>query len=144
MRIVLLVTMLITSNYVAAETGSPAQTLSAFYDALARGDVTGASATLADDVLIFESGYVERSKKEYVGHHLLDDIDFAKATTRKLLHQSEKITGDLAVIESETETMGTFQRKPIHLYGTETAVLTKVNGRWMMQHIHWSSRKGKK
>ena len=144
MKTVLLVAMLFVSNYVGAETGSPLQALTGFYNALARGDVTAASAALADDVIIYESGYVERSKKEYVGHHLVEDIDFAKTTTRKLLHQSEKITTDLAIIESETETTGMFQGKSVHLYGTETVVLSRVDGRWRMHHIHWSSRRASK
>ena len=144
MRTVLWAGILLVSNHVAAETKTSAQTLAGFYDALAHGDVAAASAALADDVTIFESGYVERSKREYVGHHLIEDIEFAKATTRKLLHQSEKVTTNLAVIESETETTGTFQGKLIHLYCTETAVLANVDGRWTMQHIHWSSRKAKK
>jgi hypothetical protein len=121
----------------------PNGTLSTFHAALARGDKTGALELLAPQVAIYESGYVEASREEYANHHLGGDIAFAKTSTRKVLRHSEKLEGNTAIIWEETETTGTSGGKPVRSFGTETAVLEKVGGRWMITHVHWSSRKAK-
>lgn len=117
--------------------------LSAFHAALARGDKAGALERLAPKVAIYESGYVEASREEYAHHHLGGDIAFAKTSTRKVLRHSEKMEGNTVIIWEETETTGTSGGKPIHSFGTETAVLEKTGDRWLITHVHWSSRKAK-
>ena len=54
----------------------------AFHAALKRGDTIAAAALLVDDVLIFESGGVERTKAEYAARHLPADAAFAQAPCR--------------------------------------------------------------
>ena len=135
--------LLLAFTLAHANAGTPGQALASFYDALATGNKTAAMAVLADDVLIFESGHVERSKNQYVESHLADDMDFAKTTHRSLIRQTEKGTAGFAIIESETETSGTYQGKKVHFFGTETAVLTQSGERWLLQHVHWSSRVSK-
>jgi hypothetical protein len=130
----------VTSPVLAA---SPTETLAQFHDALAAGKSEQASALLSPSVQIYESGYVERSRDEYVGHHLKSDIEFSKATRNKILKQSERVDGKLAVVMQESETTGTFKGKPVHLFGTETALLEQQGDDWLIVHIHWSSRKGK-
>lgn len=117
--------------------------LSAFYAALAKGDKEAALALLAPKVAIYESGRVEASRDEYAHHHLSGDIAFAKTSTRKVLRHSEKMEGNTAIIWEETETTGTSGGKPVHSFGTETAVLEKTGDRWVITHVHWSSRKAK-
>lgn len=117
--------------------------LSAFHAALARGDKAAALELLAPKVAIYESGYVEASRDEYAHHHLGGDIAFAKTSTRKVLKHSEKMAGDIAIIWEETETTGTSGGKPVHSFGTETAILEKIADRWVITHVHWSSRKAK-
>lgn len=123
---------------------TPTETVTQFHQALKTGDKTGAAALLSPQIQIFESGYVERSREEYVGHHLGSDIEFAKATDNKVLRRSERIDGNLAVVMEETETTGTFKGKPVHLFGTGTVVLEKQGDGWIVTHIHWSSRKAAK
>lgn len=123
---------------------TPTETLVEFHQAMKGGDKTRAAAFLSPQVQIFESGYVERSREEYIGHHLGSDIEFAKVTNIKVLRHSERIDGNLAVVLHETETTGTFKGKPVHLFGTETAVLEKQGDGWTVTHIHWSSRKAAK
>lgn len=122
---------------------SPQEALSAFHAALTAGDKAKASELLAPDVAIFESGYIERSRAEYASHHLPGDIEFAKTATRKVLKQTERVQGPMAVIWQETETTGTSKGKPVHLMGTETALLEKKGDTWTITHVHWSSRKAK-
>lgn len=138
---VLLFSLSILSAPVLA--ASPTETLAQFHEALAAGKSEQASALLSPGIQIYESGYVERSRDEYVGHHLKSDIEFAKATKNKILKQSERVEGKLAVVMQESETTGTFKGKPVHLFGTETALLEHQGDSWVIVHIHWSSRKGK-
>lgn len=122
---------------------SPQEALSAFHAALTAGDKSTASDLLAPDVAIFESGYIERSRAEYASHHLAGDIDFAKTATRRVLKQTERVQSTMAVIWQETETTGMSKGKPVHVFGTETALLEKKGDSWTITHVHWSSRKAK-
>jgi ketosteroid isomerase-like protein len=123
---------------------TPLETLAHFHQALKNGDAERATALLKPEVQIYESGHVERSRDEYVGHHLPSDIAFAKETDSKVLKQREQVDGNLAVVMQETETTGKFKGKPVHLYGTETVVMEKHGDGWVFSHIHWSSRKDAK
>lgn len=125
------------------QAANPTEKVAAFHQALANGKLEQVSTLLSPDIQIYESGYVERSRKEYAGHHLPADIEFAKATTNKVLKQTERVEGNLAVVLQETETTGKFKGNTIHLFGTETALLEKHEGEWVIVHIHWSSRKSK-
>ena len=122
---------------------SPKETLAAFHAALASGDKAKATSLLAPEVAIYEAGHVERSRDEYAGHHLGGDMEFAKNASRKVLKQTERIDGKTAIVWEETETTGTARGKPVHVFGTETAVLEKNGDNWTIVHVHWSSRKAK-
>ncbi len=139
--------LLLTTAHFAASASSlaasPKETLAAFHDALTSGDKTKAASLLAPDIAIYESGYVERSRDEYASHHLGGDIEFAKNSTRKVLKQTERIDGKTAVVWEESETTGVSRGKPVHVFGTGTAVLEKNGDNWSIVHVHWSSRKAK-
>ena len=122
---------------------SPGETVAAFHQALAGGDRDKALSFMSPQVAIYESGYVERSRDEYAGYHLGSDMDFVRNASRKVVRQSERIDGKLAVVWEETETTGTWKDKPLHVLGTETAVLEKTGDSWKIVHVHWSSRKAK-
>ena len=70
-------------------------------------------------------------------------MEFAKNATRKVLSQTERIDGRKAIVWEETETTGTARGKPVHAFGTETAVLEQNGDYWTIVHVHWSSRKAK-
>lgn len=136
----LLALSMMTSFTYASE---PKDALAAFYSALASGDKAKATELLAPDVTIYESGYVERSRADYAGHHLPGDMVFAKTSTRTVLRQSQRIDGNLAVIWAETETKAKVKGKDTKIFGTETALLQKIGEDWQIVHVHWSSRKAK-
>jgi ketosteroid isomerase-like protein len=121
---------------------TPTETVAAFHQALAAGDATRAIALLAPTVEIYESGHVERSRDEYAAHHLGADVQYARATTNRVLRQNEQVSGSIAVVLRETETTGTYAGRGVHQFGTETAVLKKEGDGWLITHFHWSSRKG--
>jgi ketosteroid isomerase-like protein len=122
---------------------TPTDTVAEFHDALSAGKSAQASALLSPEIQIYESGFVESSREEYTGHHLNEDIEFAKTTKNKVLKQSERVDGKLAVVMQETETTGKYRGGNVHLFGTETAILEKKDDKWVIVHLHWSSRKSK-
>lgn len=124
----------------AALPGSPEAAVDAFGDALAAGDEAMVRALLAPDVLIYESGGAERSLEEYAGHHMPADMAFVAAMERQTTERKVFIAGDFAIVTSMGTTKGSFRERDMDLLGTETIVLEKRDGNWLIVHIHWSSR----
>ena len=122
---------------------SPSAALDRLHLAVTTSDRPAAAAILAADVQIFESGFVERSRDEYLAQHFAADAGFAKGVTRKVVRRTEQVAGTMALVMEETETAGRYEGKPVKLIGTETAVLRLEGGNWQIVHIHWSSRKPK-
>jgi len=122
-----------------AAVADPVAAVDAFHADLARGDTKGAAALLADDALIFEEGGAERSKAEYVAHHLRADAEFSRVMRSIVSHRSRGASGALAWVASEGRTSGTFKGKPIDLSTTETMLLRRTGSGWKIVHIHWSS-----
>ncbi len=122
---------------------SPSETVSNFHAAITAGDKVKALGMLSPTIMIYESGYVERSRDEYASHHLGGDMEFAKGVKRKVIKHSERIDGNIAMVLEETETTGSVKGKPVHAFGVETSVLEKKGDDWIIAHVHWSSRKAK-
>jgi len=118
-----------------------AASVASFHQALQRADLAAAAAQLSGEALIYESGGVERSRAEYVSHHLPADAAFAKATNRTVTAQSANASGQLAWIATESRTRGTFKGRAIDSGSTETMVLRRERETWKIIHIHWSSGK---
>ena len=133
----------LVATAVASQARGAAASVDAFHAALRRGDTVAAAALLAEDVLIFESGRVERSKAEYQSHHLGADAEFAKAVPSTLTRRAGEATGTMAWIASESRTSGTYEGKPINLATTETMVLRRSGKGWRIVQIHWSSAKSR-
>lgn len=117
-----------------------AQVVDAFKAAVSSGDADAAAAFLADDVLVFEAGYVERSKAEYAGEHLKADAEYSKVVKGAVTRRTGHATGDLAWIASEGATSGRYKDKAVDRVTTETMVLRREPSGWRIVHIHWSSR----
>jgi ketosteroid isomerase-like protein len=120
-----------------------AATVDAFHAALRRGDTRAAALVLADDVLIYESGEVERSKVEYASHHLGADAEFAAAVKSSVTRRAGRAIGEIAWIASEGRTTGIFNGRPIDQMTTETMVLQRTGKAWKIVQIHWSSAKAR-
>ncbi len=128
---------------VIPEARGAAATVDAFHVALKSGDARAASALLADNVLIYESGEVERSKAEYAAHHLAADIEFTKAVPSTVTRRAGGSVGTMAWIASEGRTTGNFNGRPIDVATTETMVLQRVGKAWRIVQVHWSSAKAR-
>lgn len=121
-----------------------AAVVDAFHAALSQGDAAKARALLADDALIFEAGFVERSAAEYSTHHMPGDMAYSKAVPSVVTRRSGDSDGNTAWISSEGRTTGSYKGKPVDRLSTETMVLVSSGGVWRIRHIHWSSRAAKK
>jgi hypothetical protein len=130
------------STWVHAQ-AAPSNAWEGFHLAITKADRAAAASVLAADVQIFESGFVERSRDEYLSHHFDADAKFARTVTRKVIRHSEQIAGNMALVLEETESNGSYEGRPVNLLGTETAVLRLNGEKWQIVHIHWSSRKPK-
>ena len=71
-------------------------------------------------------------------------MEFAAATTNKVIDQRSGRDGQTAWVMTRSETSGTFRDKQIDRSGVETMVLQHSDGAWRIVHIHWSSRARKK
>jgi len=118
-----------------------ASVVEAFHRLLKSGNSNSAAALLASNALIYESGGVERSKAEYIEHHLPADAEFSKSTTRTVMSQSGEAIGDVAWIATESRTSGSYKGRAIDSVSTETMVLRRFGKVWKIVHIHWSSGK---
>jgi ketosteroid isomerase-like protein len=132
----------------AAASLSPAATeaaraVDAFHAALSMGNTRAALALLADDVLIFEAGGVERSKAEYASHHLAADAAFTQAVPGRTIRRTGAAVGDVAWIASEGRTTGRYKDKPVDRVTAETIILRRAGSGWLISHVHWSSAAAK-
>lgn len=116
-----------------------AAVVDAFHAALRSGNSRAALALLANDVLIYESGEVERSKAEYASSHLAADVEFEQATSAITTARSGQVTENSAWIASVGRVSGTYKGKALNRLTTETMVLQKSGQQWRITHIHWSS-----
>ena len=120
---------------------APAEVVTAFHEAVARGDTVQALAYLHPDVVIFESGGAEMSRDEFTSGHLGADMAFAAATTREVTNSRTVLEGDIAVVMNRNSTSGMMGDREINSVGVETVVLWRSGGAWTIVHIHWSSRR---
>ncbi len=123
-----------------AAAATPVVVVDAFHVALASGDTRAALELLADDVLIFESGGVERNRAEYASHHLAADAAFSAAVRRTLVSRSHGEAGNVAWVMSVETVDGAFRGRAINSRSVETMLLGRLAGKWRIVHIHWSSK----
>ena len=118
----------------------PAGVVDAFHAALKAGDTSAALKLLTPDASVYEQGFVDQSRSDYAGAHIAADSAFAQSTELQLLERRVAALGDnAAAVLSRTQTRGSFQGHPINLVGTETILLQRGGGAWLIAHIHWSA-----
>lgn len=142
MRTVIIATALfvLAGTSTIAQDPTPSEVVDAFHAALAAGDSAAALRLLDPEVVVFESGGVERSRDEYRSHHLGADMAFEAATRREIIKQTAQVYGDLALVLSEVRSTGEVRGRTVDRVGVETMLLRRTRKAWRIVHIHWSSR----
>ncbi len=110
-----------------------------FGKALKAGQLDKAGAELDANVLIYESGYAERSAAEYLGGHAKGDAAYLKGAHIQMLSRTAKTSGDIAWVASDSELHSQKDGKMSTSVSTETMVLKRTDKGWKITHIHWSS-----
>lgn len=116
-------------------------TVTRFAAALKSGDRAGVLACLAPDVVIFEHGGAEMSREEYAQHHLDGDLEYLRAIEVRVVDRRVLNAAERVVVLTRSESSGEFRGKPVASLGTETLVLERRDGNWVIVHVHWSSGK---
>jgi len=126
----------------SADSVSAVAAVEGLHAALARGDSAAMLELLAPDVIILESGDMER-RDAYRGHHLPADIEFARAVPGTHTLVGVVVQGDVAWVSSTSVTQGKFKDRAINSAGAELIVLSRRDAKspWQVRAIHWSSRR---
>ena len=121
---------------------SAVRAVEAFRVALAKGDSVAVLALLAPDVIVVESGVVERLT-DYRQHHLPADIAFARAVPGVHTLVSAHTEGNTAWVTSTSIAQGQFEGRAVNSAGAELIVLTRAraDAGWRIRAIHWSSHR---
>ena len=122
----------------------PVDVARSYFEAVADGNLEAAEALFASSSSIFETGGNEGDWAKYRDHHIGAELDAI-----------EKFETSLGEPETEAATDGTmaFVAWPIEYHielkdgrkidsrGTVTFVLIRENGKFLIRHLHWSSRR---
>ena len=114
--------------------------MESFYSAVKRGDAMAAMSHIAEDAVFLESGRLE-TRAEYEANHLPADIAFEKQVDGRRGPWRVTIDRNTAWAIATTEYNGTFDGSPVNFISAQLAVLTQLDGRWLIRSIHWSSRR---
>lgn len=148
MRRLLTPTVLLVAAALAAPTPGHAQTpnsaavlaaVDAYHAALESGDTAAVRSLLTDDAIIQEGGGIE-TRAEYFSHHLSADMAFAAAVPGERSVERVEVRGEMAWVASGSRRAGVYRDRELDLRGAELMVLRRVDGKWRIAAIHWSSR----
>lgn len=137
--------LLATSSLAFA--GTPAEAVDSFHKALRKNDPDTVLGILAREAVIYEQGFAETSRQEWISKQLGAAIAFERDADRRVLRRESHEQGDLAWVTSLTRTTvgpGVSTQKAaaqaaLTLDGAETAVLQREQGEWKIVHLHWSA-----
>jgi ketosteroid isomerase-like protein len=127
-----------------ATAGTPEDRVAAYHQAILDGDIEAAKGMLDEDLLLFEDGYAETSRKHYAKGHLKDDIAFSAKAKRKLESQISWIEGSTATVVSTYDLKTRYKNKRYHIKSAETMTLKHIDDQWVIVHVHWSNHLVKK
>jgi len=115
-----------------------AQVVKQFHTALRNSDTELAKSVLSDDVLIYESGTAERSSEEYAAGHMKADMQYLATISSEIIEHQVKVSGDLAISTARFKNLRTVAGRNRESISMETIVVSKIDGKWFITHIHWS------
>ena len=125
--------------------GDPEQVVRAYLAATAEGDLDAAAALVAaDDSVVFESGGSEGTWSHYREHHLGPEVEMFETFEISMgeVQTRSSDDGSLAVVTVGLEYDITLRdERQISSTGTVTFSLRADGSRYVIEHMHWSSRR---
>ncbi|HUS24975.1 MAG TPA: nuclear transport factor 2 family protein, partial [Candidatus Binatia bacterium] len=67
------------------------------------------------------------------------DVKFMRTVTVEPVDHQQEISADLAWVSSRSRLVGRDAARRRVVVSTETVVLQRRDGRWLIRHVHWSS-----
>ncbi|PTU32799.1 nuclear transport factor 2 family protein [Stenotrophobium rhamnosiphilum] len=118
---------------------TPADVVEAFHEALRTRNRDAVVSLMSPDAWLFETGFVEASRDDYVKNHLSDDAEFARVTDYKPTRRSVITDGQTAWVLTQAVISGLFGDQDVDLEQTETMILRRTPTSWEIMHLHWSA-----
>ena len=94
---------------------------------------------LAPDLVVFETGYLEASREEYIKNNLNDDTAFASAINYRPMSRGVIGSGDHMTVLTKASLQGFFGGQRVDLMQSETMILRRTPTNWEIVHLHWSA-----
>ncbi len=132
-----LLLMLLAPSLQAA--GKPSEVLDEFHKSLRTNQPDKVMAILSADAVIYEQGFAEVSRDEWLRKQLGNAIAFARDTERRVVRRQAGESGNMAWVISTTQTTIDVPDRKVVLDGAETAILRLEGGDWKIVHLHWSA-----
>ena len=123
----------------ALQAATPSGVLDDFHKALRSNQPDKVLEVLAKDAVIYEQGFAEVSRDEWVRKQLGNAIAFARDTQRRVLRRQAGEAGNAAWVISTTQTLIDVSDRKVMLEGAETAILRLEGSEWKIVHLHWSA-----
>lgn len=118
--------------------------LSQYKSAIEKLDATGTEKLFAADSAIFETGGVEGSYTQYLGHHLGPELKAFRSFGFSDYKVAVRFEGPVALAtETYNYRIETKKGEIAQRRGVATSVLKKVGGEWKILLMHNSARKPK-
>jgi len=116
--------------------------LAQYKSAIERLDATGTEQLFTADSAIFETGGVEGTYANYLGHHLGPELKEFKSFKFSDYRVNVRFVGGAAVAtETYKYRIETKKGEIAERLGVATSVLRKENGRWKIVMMHNSARR---
>jgi ketosteroid isomerase-like protein len=119
--------------------GKPSEVLDEFHKSLRTNQPDKVMAILSADAVIYEQGFADVSRDEWLRKQLGNAIAFARDTDRRVVRRQAGESGDMAWVISTTQTTIDVSDRKVVLEGAETAILRLEGGDWKIVHLHWSA-----
>ena len=132
-----------STSFAEDDVSTVKKVLYTYNTAMQKLDTTGTAELFSDSSLIVESGSVEGTYKHYEEHHIGPELAEFKSFTYSDYKVNVAIDGDFAFATEEFKykIVAKENDKLSERNAVTTSVLKKINGKWKITVMHFSSRK---
>lgn len=104
-----------------------------------RGDLVALEGIFDPNVVVFESGRVNRGWADYRDHHLAPELAAFTERTLRFANLDLRISNGIASVACDFQFDGRSAEGPISVSGVATFLLERTAGVWRIVHLHTST-----